>query len=108
MAISHARPMDIVDVRPLEADIENARTTTLVKTNQFELIRLVLPAGKEISEHEVSGEITLQCLEGQVEFTSNNVTRTLSTGKLVFLEGGSKHSLRALEHSSLLLTIQLQ
>jgi quercetin dioxygenase-like cupin family protein len=100
--------MDIVDVRPLAAGFDAARTTTLVKTKQLELIRLVLPAGKEIAEHQVAGEIMVQCLEGRVEFTSNDVTRSLSAGELVHLEGASKHSLRALENSSLLLTIHLQ
>lgn len=108
MAVPRAKPMDVVDVRPLGSNFEAERTTTLVKTNQLELIRLVLPAGKEIAEHEVQGEITVQCLEGQVEFTSNNVTRTLSAGQLVYLAVASKHSLRASENSSLLLTILLQ
>ena len=108
MAIPHARPMDTVDVRPLGTGFQDAQTTTLVKTNHLELIRLVLPAGKEIAEHQVAGEITVQCLEGQVEFTSNDVTRSLSAGLLVFLAGASKHSLRAVENSSLLLTIHLQ
>jgi quercetin dioxygenase-like cupin family protein len=67
----------------------------------------VLPAGKAISEHQVNGEITVQCLEGHVEFTSNGVTRSLSAGELVYLAGASKHSLRAVENSSLLLTILL-
>jgi quercetin dioxygenase-like cupin family protein len=100
--------MDIVDVRPLATGFDEMRTTTLVKTKQLELIRLVLPAGKEIAEHQGAGEITVQCLEGRVEFTSNDVTRSLSAGELVYLEGASKHSLRALENSSLLLTIHLQ
>jgi quercetin dioxygenase-like cupin family protein len=67
-----------------------------------------LPAGKEIAEHQVAGEITVQCLEGRVEFSSNDVTRSLSAGELVYLPGASKHSLRAIENSSLLLTIHLQ
>jgi quercetin dioxygenase-like cupin family protein len=100
--------MDIVDVRPLTTGFDEARTTTLVKTEQLELIRLVLPAGKEIAEHQVAGEITIQCLEGQVEFTSNNVTRSLSAGELVYLAGASKHSLCAVENASLLLTILLE
>jgi quercetin dioxygenase-like cupin family protein len=100
--------MEIIDVRPLGTGFDEARTTTLIKTNQLEVIRLVLPAGKGIPEHQVAGEITVQCLEGQVEFTSNNVTRSLSPGQLIYLAGASKHSLRARENSSLLLTIQLQ
>jgi quercetin dioxygenase-like cupin family protein len=108
MAIRHAQPLDIVDVRPLGTGFDEARTTTLVKTKQLELIRLVLPAGKLISEHQVAGEITVQCLEGLVEFTSNDVTCSLSAGDLMFLTGASKHSLRAIENASLLLTIHLQ
>jgi quercetin dioxygenase-like cupin family protein len=108
MAILHAQPMDIIDVRPLGAAFGEARTTTLIKTNQLEVVRLVLPAGKEIPEHQVASEITVQCLEGQVEFTSNNTTRLLSAGQLVYLAGASKHSLRARENSSVLLTIRLQ
>ena len=108
MAIPHARPMEIVDVRPFGTGFHDLRTTTLVKTDHLELIRLVLPAGKTISEHEVAGEITVQCLEGLVEFTSNDVTRSLSAGQLVYLTGASKHSVYSLEDSSLLLTILLQ
>jgi quercetin dioxygenase-like cupin family protein len=100
--------MDVIDLRPLGAGFGEARSKTLVKTTRLELIRLLLPAGKEISEHQVAGEITVQCLEGQVDFTSNDVTRSLSAGQLVYLAGGAKHSLRALEDSSLLLTIHLQ
>jgi quercetin dioxygenase-like cupin family protein len=100
--------MDVVDVRPLGvAEFQSTRTTTLVKTDQLELIRLVLPKGKNIAEHEVEGEITVQCLEGRVEFRSNDITRVLSAGQLVYLAGGSKHSLIALDDASLLITILL-
>ena len=108
MAIPHAQPMDIVDVQPLGSGIRNARTATLVKTDHLELIRLVLPAGKSIAEHKVEGEITVQCLEGNVEFHSNDTTRVLSAGQLVYLAGTSKHSLRAVDDSSLLVTILLK
>jgi hypothetical protein len=37
----------------------------------------------------------------------NDVARALSSGQLVYLAGASKHSLRALKDSSLLLTILL-
>ena len=108
MAIPHARPMDVVDVRPFGTGFHDARTTTLVKTDCLELIRLALPAGKMISQHEVAGEMKVQCLEEQVEFTSNEVTRSLTAGQLIYLARASKHSLRSLENSSLLLTILLQ
>lgn len=108
MAIPHAQSMDVVDVRPLGAGIHDERSVTLVKTDCLELIRLVLPAGKNIPEHNVAGEITVHCLEGRVEFSSGGKTRELTAGQLVYLAAAAKHSLRAAESSSLLLTILLK
>ncbi len=62
MAIPHAQSGDVVDVRPLGPALATARTTTLVKSKTLEILRLVVPAGKEIPTHEVSGEVVLQCL----------------------------------------------
>src|SRR5690348_4952138 len=74
MAIPHAGPMDVIDVRPIGARFDEARTATLVKTDELEVVRLVLAAGKEIPAHQVPGEITVQCLEGRVDFSANEVT----------------------------------
>ena len=71
MSIPHAQSSDVIDLRPLEDTFDRERTTTLVKTESVELIRLVLPAGKSIAEHQVPGEITLQCIEGKVHFTAD-------------------------------------
>lgn len=70
MAIEHAKPGEVVDVRPLGAVLADSKTQTLFKAKNLEVVRLVMPAGKEISEHEAPGEITVQCLEGKVAFTS--------------------------------------
>jgi hypothetical protein len=53
MAIPHAKPGDIVDVRPLGSALASTQTTTLLRTEQIEVIRLVVPAGKDIAEHKV-------------------------------------------------------
>ncbi|HPU90541.1 MAG TPA: NTP transferase domain-containing protein, partial [Spirochaetota bacterium] len=57
---------DIIDLRPLGPSLVTAKTITLAKTADLELIRLVLPVGKELPTHKVPGEITVQCLEGRV------------------------------------------
>jgi hypothetical protein len=48
MAIPHAKPAEVIDIRPLGTKIDGTRTSTLVKTDSLEVIRLVLPAGKEM------------------------------------------------------------
>jgi quercetin dioxygenase-like cupin family protein len=70
MAIPHAKAGEVIDVRPLGPALTNSRTTTLAKTDSLEIIRLVIPQGKDIAEHRVAGEITVQCLVGHVIFNS--------------------------------------
>jgi hypothetical protein len=60
MAIPHAKPGEIVDVRPLESALASAQTHTLVRAEQVEVIRLVVPAGKQIEEHKAKGEIVVR------------------------------------------------
>jgi quercetin dioxygenase-like cupin family protein len=108
MAIPHAKPVETIDLSPLGAELKNARTTTLVKTDSLEVIRLVLPAGKDIKPHEVPGEVTVQCLEGKVAFRAGEAECELIAGQLIYLTGSDTHSLRAIEDSALLVTILLQ
>ncbi len=107
MAISHAKPAEVIDIRPFGAKIDGARTTTLVKTDSLEVIRLVLPAGKEIKRHQVPGEITVLCLEGNVAFQAADTECELTAGKLTYLAGSVDHALRGIEDSSVLVTILL-
>lgn len=68
MAIPHADYGDVIDVRPLGAALSSSSTQTLLKTDQLQVVRMVMPQGKEIAEHKAPGPITVQCLEGQNRF----------------------------------------
>ncbi len=107
MALPHAQPGQVIDLRPLDAALLDAKTQTIVKTETLEIIRIVMAAGKTLPPHAVPGEITVQCLEGKVEFGVGEVKHQLTGGSFLYLEGGSEHSLHALETSSLLVTIVL-
>ena len=104
MSIHHAKSGEIIEL-PLGAVLRDSKTETLVKTANLELIRLVLPAGKDIPSHKAPGEITVQCLEGRVAFTAEGKTQVLNRGQLLYLAAGEPHSLKALEDSSLLVTL---
>ena len=106
MAIEHLQPGVITQVQ-LGPALEESGTTTLIKAASFELIRLVLPAGKEIPPHKTRGEITVQCLEGRVNFSCHGETRDLQPGDLLYLAADEVHALKAVEHSSLLVTLVL-
>lgn len=80
---------------------------TLIKTESLEVARLLLPAGKHIAEHQVTGELTLQCLSGAVSLHIAQEERQLNAGDWVFLAGNVRHSLHAQSDSVLLLSLLL-
>jgi quercetin dioxygenase-like cupin family protein len=105
MAVRHAQSGEVIDIRPLGAGLATAKTTTLVKAETVEIVRLMIPAGKEIADHQAPGEITVQCLEGRIEFGVEGSSRELAAGQMLYLASGVRHRLRGLEDSSLLLTL---
>src|SRR5450631_1596257 len=107
MAQAHAASGDIIDVRPLGVALAGHVTTAFFKSTQMELVHLVLPSGKTMREHKVSGEITVQCIEGLIDFTTPTASRRLAPGQLIHLAAGEPHSLLALADSTALLTICL-
>lgn len=106
MSIHHAKSSEVIQLA-LGTALVSAKTTTLVKTADLELIRLVLPAGKEIPSHKAPGEITVQCLEGRVLFTADDKTQELVAGQLLYLSANEPHSVKAVEDCSLLVTLLL-
>ena len=107
MAVSHAQPSEVIDVRPLGEGLATAKTSTLLKTEKVEIIRLVMAGGKVLAEHKAPGEITVHCLEGKLAFTALGQTHELTAGQLLYLPAGEPHSVTCLEGASFLLTILL-
>ena len=107
MAIHHAEPGEVFDIRPLGGRLAQAVTTTLAKSDELEILQLILPAGKKIAPHKVAGPITVQCLEGRVECQAFGQWQALEAGQMLFLTGGEMHAVKSLEDSSVLITIHL-
>jgi quercetin dioxygenase-like cupin family protein len=97
-------PGDVIDIRPLGSALTQARTMALVKTHTLQVIRLVIPSGKDIATHLSDGEITVQCLEGRVTFTAADRTQELGPGQLLYLASKEPHSLHGIEDASVLVT----
>ncbi len=108
MAISHATPGEIIPIHPLKEKIADTKTHTLLKTDAIEVIRLVMPAGKTIAEHKAPGEITVQCIEGFVKFSSGGTSKDLTAGEMLYLSAKEPHAVEAVEDSSVLVTILLK
>src|SRR5690349_13782440 len=105
MSIAPAKSNEVLTLR-LGEGLSSAKTTTLVKTGELELIRLVLPAGKVIPTHRAPGAMTVQCLEGRIGFTAGGKTQELGPGELLYLDAGEPHAVQGIENSSALVTLR--
>ncbi|MGQ0633870.1 MAG: cupin domain-containing protein [Planctomycetaceae bacterium] len=105
MAVRHAQPLESIDIRPFGSQLSRQQTTTLFRGDSLEVIRLIAPAGREIATHSAPDEMTAQCLEGRVVLTTPLESRELTPGTMLYLRAREPHSLKALEDSSLLLTL---
>ena len=108
MSLPHASSGQLIDVRPLGNQLSSSTSRAILKTAGLELMRMVLQAGKSVQEHQVPGEITIQCLEGRVEVTAHGNSQLLRAGDMMYLQGGVPHALHAPEATSLLVTILLE
>lgn len=107
MALNHLESGDIANLHANGADAVSGQSVALFKSDQLEVIRLVLPAGRAMPMHAVPGEITVQCLAGSIEFDMPGRKQRLQAGQLLFLKGGEPHGLLGLEDASVLVTIVL-
>jgi len=105
MAQTHARPGQVVSVRPLSDRLSSSRTTAILKADQLEVVRIVLGAGKQLREHSAPGKVTVQCIEGRIEFQTPAALNVLEAGDFIHLCGNEPHALRAQVDSSALLTM---
>ena len=109
MALPHAQPGEVIDVRPLGPALGGTLTATLVKSPTLEVIRLIIPADKETCHHhEMAGEVVVHCLEGLITVQINGDSCVLEAGQMLYLSGGQPHLLRGIEDASVLLTILLR
>ena len=82
----HAQPLEIIDVRPLGAELRSS----LTKTPTLQLMRVVLQGGPALPKHSVAGAIGVSCLEGEALVTTPSRRSHLGAGRLVVLEGGER------------------
>lgn len=107
MAQSHLSSGIKSNVSHLGVGLGEARTTALVKGLQLEIARIVPLAGREMREHKAPGEITVQCLEGHLEFHMPDQVHSMRAGDFLYLDAGVAHSLLAVSDSSALVTMHI-
>ena len=107
MALRHASSGQIVHLHSCDGTLASEQSHALFKSEQLEVMRLVLPAGQSMPMHRVMGEITIQCLVGRAEVRVGPIPQVLGTGQLMHLAGEIDHSVTGIEDTTLLVTIVL-
>lgn len=80
-------------------------TAVLLKTESLRVVFRSLRQGNSLSTHKAAGDITVQVLEGEIQFTASDRTVSLRTGQLFALRAAVPHSLTAVQSSAILITL---
>ncbi len=80
---------------------------TIFKSNTLRIVLMGLHENAELKTHSANGIITLQVLEGQLKFTTEEKTVELQKGVMLALHKNIPHSLIALKETFCLLTVAM-
>jgi hypothetical protein len=98
-------PFETQKIRPPDADWGEIDSAVLIRTDELEVIRLVIGAGQRLRANWVTfGIMVMQCIEGIVELNVASVTRQLMAGDLLYFPATAAHSIRGIENTILLVT----
>jgi quercetin dioxygenase-like cupin family protein len=77
----------------------------LMETETGKELRIAFKEGQVMKEHKTPFPIVVEIFEGAIDFGVNGTIHNLKKGDLVALEGGIPHDLRAMETSTVRLSL---
>lgn len=96
----------VAELRQDEKYVRTGRLgRTLVKEGELRLTMTVLAEGAEVDTHHAAAPMTLQVLEGRLQYRVAGEDVELAAGQFLFFGPGHAQDIRALEDTALLLTI---
>ena len=78
---------------------------TVFKTNGLRIVLIALHEGSEMARHTADGIISVQVLEGLIQFNTDKQSVELGKGQMVALHEGIPHSVKAIRETVFLLTL---
>lgn len=102
--------MDLVmymqQIREEQAWKEGDRNAiTIFKTGGMTIVLVALHAGAALTRHTANGIISVQVLEGQISFKTDDQSVSLDKGQVLTLHEGIAHSVEAISEAVFLLTV---
>ncbi len=84
---------------------QDRRGVTLVRQSGLSVVLLHMRSGTSLDEHAAPGPAIVSILDGHVEVILNDESFDAPKGRMVAFDAAVRHSVRALEDSTLMLTI---
>jgi len=81
---------------------------TVFKSDTTTIVLIGMRENAELKEHTAIGNITVQVLEGEINFFAEQQTLSLLKGQMITLEANIPHSVAAVKESFFLLTLSLK
>ncbi|RZK41727.1 MAG: cupin domain-containing protein [Pedobacter sp.] len=81
---------------------------TLFKSDGMRIVLIALHEGTEMKTHQAPGVISVQVIEGQISFKTEQKIAKRSAGQMLALHAGIPHSVTAIKDSVFLLTLAIQ
>lgn len=78
---------------------------TVFKTDGMRIVLIALHKGAEMARHTANGLISIQVLEGEMLFNTDEQSVALNKGQILALHEGIPHSVLAKEETIFLLTL---
>ena len=83
-------------------------SVTIFKSETMRIVLLGLHANAELTTHKANGVISVQVLEGQIDFSTEEETSRMGKGQMIALHENILHSVKALTDSFFLLTLAMR
>ncbi|HZJ20174.1 MAG TPA: cupin domain-containing protein [Pricia sp.] len=106
-------PMVSIDIpefiRQLKAETtwqnSDRNAITVFKTNGLRIVLIALHENAVLKKHTADGIISVQVLEGEINFSTDNQSKLLKQNGMIALHAGLPHSVKAIKESVFLLTL---
>ncbi len=80
-------------------------SVTIFKSENMRIVLLGLHENAELKTHKANGVISVQVMEGRIEFSADNQRVQIEKGQMVALQENILHNVKALTESFFLLTL---
>jgi quercetin dioxygenase-like cupin family protein len=78
---------------------------TIYKTNGMRIVLIALHEDAVMEKHTTNGIVSVQLLDGEINFNVNNESFLLKPGQIIALHRNVPHSIAAIKESVFLLTV---